>query len=219
MSARGIEIHNGELIFPEGMPPELHLGTEASPLTQLEAAQTVISAFINATALGGNVHAGEFGVIATVTRAGEVHGLRAVGEVAGGIVVTGTVRGAIIQTFMNALSEIVSAAYQWEGLRVNMYAEATSVMNAPIYGIHVNNYITSAPLSNYYFTRFSENGGVTVEALAYVSVGGAGDITNLFVLAGTHTAWAGAGDKTGGANAGWIRVNVAGTTKYIQLYT
>ena len=217
MSARrGVEIHNGYVVI--GDAQRILLGTEASPITQGVAGQTVVSAFINAIALGGNVHAGEFGAIATVTRTGEVHGLRALGEVAAGVVVTGTVRGAIIQTSMNALSAIVSAGYQWEGLRVNMYAEATSIMNAPIYGIHVNNYITSAPLSNYYFQRMSENGGVTVEACFYVSVGGAGDITRLMVLAGTHTAWQSTGTPVGPA-AGWIAVSVAGVDKAIQLYS
>ncbi|GAH42974.1 unnamed protein product [marine sediment metagenome] len=147
MSERGIEIHNGEVVFPEGMPQTLHLGTEASPLTQGEAEQTIVSAFINATALGGSVHGGQFGAIATVTRTGDIHGLHVLGSVAaGGVVVSGHVRGLYVHTTMEPLAEILDATYTWEGIRVNMYAEATSVMNAPIYGIHVNNYITSGDL-------------------------------------------------------------------------
>ncbi len=214
MSERGIEIHNGEVVFPEGMPQTLHIGTLASPLTQGEAAQVVVSAVINALALGGAIVAGLFSVHGSVSLTGSLRGLHVRTIVDAAIVVTGYNYGIHIEQEVHAAGQVTDMT---EGIRIEQYIP-TGGLTSSVYSIRISNFIQTAP-SSYHFMRFSENGGVTVTAAFYISIGGGGDITNLFRLLSNTTAWNVAGDITGGANAGFIKCNVGGVDKYIQLYT
>ncbi len=214
MSVRGIEIHNGYLDLPEGMPQTLHMGTEASPLTQGEASQIVLSAVVNALALGGTIVAGLFEVIGSVNLTGHLRGLRAITVVNAGIVVTGDASALKVEQEVHAAGQVTAVM---DGIRIEQYIP-TGGLSFTVHGIFISNFIQTQPSANYYFTRFSENGGVDVEGVLYCSIGGGGTIENLFVLAYTHNAWAGTGDKSGQPNAGWIKVKVAGVERYIQLY-
>lgn len=220
MSERGIEIHNGYLDFPEGMPPELHLGTDATPLTQGEAGQIVISAVINALALGGAVHAGFFEVIASVDLTGGLVALKARAVINTGLDVTGTLTGIEIETDVlgtGTVSGIVA------GLLIEQYAPATATITTTLFGIFISNYMQVSPTS-YSFIRCSENGGATLTTLLQFTLGGGAtpsDATWFLQVTGVaKTCWATAGDKTGGggAGAGWLRCQVHGQEKYIQLY-
>lgn len=213
MSERGIEIHNGQIVFPEGMPQELHLGTEASPITQGEAGQIVVSAVINALALGGAVVAGLFKAIGSVSLTGSLTGVKGYTSVSAGIVVTGYNYGLHSNQDVLAAGQVTTIM---DGIRIEQYVQ-TGGLTFTVHGIFISNYIQTQPSANYFFQRMSENGGVTVEAAFYISVGGAGDIEDLFVLAGTHSAWSGEGNKIGVAH-GWIKCRVAGVDRYIQLY-
>lgn len=213
MSERGIEIHNGEIVFPEGMPQTLHLGTDASPLAQGEAGQVVLSGVINVTALGGTVYAAFFKAIGSVTATADLIGARGATTVNAGIVITGYAYG------LHSNQEVLAAGQVTEimdGIRIEQYVQ-TGGLTFTVHGIFISNFIQEQPSANYFFQRMSENGGVTVEAAFYISVGGTGDITDTFVLAGTHTAWSGEGNKIGVAH-GWIKCRVGGVVRYIQLY-
>jgi len=150
----------------------------------------------------------------TVDYTGEVFVSNPIAEVADGITVTGAMRAVYAQTFVGAGSEVTG---YWEGIRVNMWADATSTTLA-ISAIHVNNYIEVAPTGNYFFADLRENAGIIVTAAINVGIGAATDITNLFRL-GTidKTAWNSVTDPPGAAR-GRIAVEVAGTQRYIQLY-
>jgi len=213
MSVRGIEIHNGEVVFPEGMPQTLHIGTETTPLTQGEAGQIVISAVINAIALGGDVEAGAFIVNATISMTGSPRALYAKMDIEAGVVVTGYTRGAFIETNINALGE--STSY-WSVLKLDMWADATAIVNQ-LSAIYLSNYVQVQPIYRYTFLDVRENAAVTVDCFAYVGIGAAADITNLFVLPSLKTAWSHATPPPG-AVVGRIAVEVGGVQRYIGLY-
>ena len=213
MSVRGIEIHNGQVVFPEGMPQTFHLGTEASPLTQGEAGQIVVSAVINAIALGGDVKAGLFRVNFTVSMTGNPYVLHAIADVKDGIVITGSLRTAYIQSFLGNASQV---AYLWEGMRVNMSADAAAIINA-LSSIIVNNVVNVQPTARYCFLDLREHGAITVDAGIYVGIGVACDMTNLFELIDNKTAWS-SGENVPGGAAGRIAVMVGAQQRYIQLY-
>lgn len=187
------------------------------PIAQYEVGQRLHEVVLAVNALGGAgpalPRAGYFAaqVVAAVTVL-NIAALSARMQVPSGIVVTGDTYGVHIE------QELVDGEITgtWEGIRLEMYSDATAVINT-VMGIFMTNYIQAAPVGNYFFQRMSENGGQTVTAGFYLSVGGAGDITNLFYLAGTHTAWSAAVDPPGAA-LGRIAVNVAGVQRYIQLY-
>jgi len=182
------------------------------PIAQYEAGQRLHEVVLAANALGGAARAGYFACQVVAAAVGTIAALHARMQVPSGIVVTGDTYGVHIE------QELVDGTITgtWEGIRLEMYSDATAVI-ANVYGIFMTNYIQSAPVGNYYFQRMSENGGVTVDAAFYISVGGAGDITNLFYLAGAHTAWS-AVTVPPGAQVGRIAVNVGGVQLYIPLW-
>jgi len=220
MSTRGIEIHNGELVFPEGMPPELHLGTEASPLTQLEAAQVVISAVINAIALGGNVEAGIFKVIASASLTGDLKGLRAGVTVNDGVTVTpsGAALNAVFGAQINVSilgTGIVTGRV--EGLRIEMSSALGSETQSAFEGIFISNYNLGTQQPNgYYFIRMQENGTYTVHYAFYIRPG-VGGIDYLAFLHGVHPAWNVVG--TPSVETGWIKLLVGGIDRWLKLYS
>lgn len=213
MSERGIEIHNGQIILPEGMPQEFHLGTLASPLTQGEAAQVVLSAVINALALGGAIHAGLFSVHGTVSLTGSLTGLHARTEVDAAIVVTGYAYGIHIEQEVFAAGQVTGLM---EGIRIEQYIP-TGGITLTVHGIYISNYIQTSPTGDYYFIRCAENGGATVSAFMRFSLGGASDADHFMDLAGTESIWAAVGVPTG--EGGWIKIQVNSLDRYILLYS
>ncbi len=221
MSERGIEIHNGQVVFPEGMPQEFHLGTEASPLTQGEASQIVLSAVINAIALGGSVEAAVFAVIASVSLTGILTGLRAEAIVNDGITVTPTgglhtdsVFGAVITT------EILGAGIiggRWEGLRINISSAVGSESQSAVHGIFISGYnLGTQSADSYYFFRGQENGTYVVHTCFYLR-GGSGGINYFAILHGDTNAWNALGAPS--TQSGWIRLYAGGLVRYIRLYS
>lgn len=221
MSERGIEIHNGQVIFPEGMPQEFHLGTEASPITQGEAGQIVVSAVINALALGGSVEAAVFAVIASINLTGILTGLRAETIVNNGVTVTPTggahtdaVYGAVITT------EILGTGIvggRLEGLRINISSELNTETQSAVHGVHVSGYNLGAQsITDYYFFRGQENGTYVVNYCFYLR-GGVNGINYFAMLHGDTAAWNPL--QNPGTESGWIRLTVGGLTRWIQLYS
>ena len=213
MSERGIEIHNGEVVFPEGMPQTVHIGTETTPLTQGEAAQIVISAVINAIALGGVVEAGVFIVVGSVSLAGNLKGLRAGTIINDGITVTGELYGAHIeQTVLGAGVNVG----RWEGLRIEMSSALGSTVGIA-HGIFMSNYnLGTLSADNYYFIRCQENGTATVHYGLYFRAG-TGGIDYFAMLHGDMDAWCATGHPT--VQHGWIKLMVGGVERWIMLYT
>lgn len=212
MSQRGIEIHNGYLKFPEGSPPEIRMGTAASPLTQSEAGQIQLSAVINALALGGDVTPAYFRVNVTVSMTGSPVALRAIANLAAAIAITGGyLRGAYISTDM---SDGASAEYGWDALYISMYQHSGASSTGNTIAITIRNYMAGT-LGMYYFMYMQENAAAVMEGAFYVRVV---DMTNLFYLFPTvTTAWAQTGNPSN--QNGWIKVSLAGNIRYLMLYS
>ena len=211
---RGIEIHDGHIVIPAGEINKIALGTEALPITQQEAGQVVVSAVINATALGGAVKAGNFGIIATVNLIGDLQSLRSKVTINDGITVTGSTAGARIATEL--LGTGINAG-RLEGLLIEMSSSAGSETTTTVYGIFISNYNlgTQSP-NNYAFLRLQENGTYTIQWGIYMRAG-PGGIEYFACLHGTNNAWASTGSPT--VQAGWIRVQAGGVEKWIALYS
>ncbi len=221
MSVRRMEIHNGYLDFPEGMPQTLHMGTETTPLTQGEASQIIVSAVVNALALAGTVEAGVFIVIASVSLTGILKGLRVETIVNDAITVTppggahtDSVYGAVITT------EILGAGIvggRLEGLRINISSALTSETQSAVQGIFISGYnLGTQAAGNYYFIRAQENGTYTVNYCLYFR-GGTGGINYFACLHGDTDAWNALGSP--GTASGWIRLYAGGMERWIQLYS
>lgn len=216
MSERGIEIHNGKVVIPGDVMKELQLGTWASPLTQTEADQVVVSAVVNAIALGGDVHGGYFGVKGSVTATANLRGLRARVTINDGITITGFTYGLHIET--EVLGAGVAAGL-FEGMRLEKYVESgADLTGATVYGIHIANSIASAP-SSYSFMRMSENAASTVDSI-FLIVKGASclGMTYLFDVVGQPPIFfTTVGTPSG--DGGQIVVRMGGNVRYIKLWT
>jgi len=151
--------------------------------------------------------------VQAIAYTGNLQGINAISTLNAGVVVTGMVRGAFIETNINALAQ--STSY-WSGIRIDMWASATAIVNQ-LSAIYLNNYVEVQPTSRYAFIDTRENAGITVDCFAYVGIGSAADITDLFVLPSLKTAWSHATPPPG-AVVGRIAVNVGGVQRYIGLY-
>jgi len=190
-------------------------GTYAAPVTQVEAEQILISAFVSAVALGGEVMGGYVGVVAsTVDLTGNLTGFRARVAVTD-ITLTGRVYGAQIQASVYGAGVISSV---FEGLHISLHTDAGVTMSGSMRGLYISGFCAVAH-ATYEMLRLEENGACTVTAMIGCYVG-AGAITYFLILSSTENAWNNTGDKTGGhtTEAGWIKVCVNGYDKYIQLY-
>ena len=141
-------------------------------------------------------------------------GINSVVDVEDGIIVTGQVRSIYAQTFVGDAGQVTS---YWEGIRINMWAHASAVINQ-LSALHINNYVEVQPTGHYHFLDLRENAPVTVDVGIYMGIGSAADMTNLFKLPSNKTAWSATNHATGGI-AGRIAVEVSGVQRYIALYT
>lgn len=208
-------------VFDLTVRNSITLGTDAAPITQFSASQIAVQGVINATALGGSVKGANFGVIASVTLTGDLVGVKARAVINTAIDVTGTLTGISIET--NVLGTGTVSGIM-AGLLIEQYAPATATITSTMFGIFISNYMQVSPTS-YSMIRCSENGGATLTTLLQFTLGGGAspsDATWFLQVTGVaKTCWATAGDKTGGggAGAGWLRCQIHGSEKYIQLYT
>jgi len=193
---------------------KIELGTSAVPITQSVAGQIVVSAVVNAIALGGTVVAGYFGAKASVSLTGDIKGIRAGATINDGITVTGSLYGIYVET--EVLGTGIVTAY-YEGIRIENYVESGADISAVAhYSIHIANSIGSQP-SSYSFIRMTENAASTVRSVFYVGKGGACvDISYVFELDGVPSAWGSSQTITG--QAGFLKVRMGAADKYIALY-
>jgi len=151
----------------------------------------------------------------TIAYAGKLTATHSEVVLPAGVVVTGYVHANIMKVDINDTAQVT---LNTEALRIEMWAHAGALVHT-INCIQVNNYIEAAFTGDYYFVRLTENGPVIVKAMMYLSIGGATDITDLFFLGGTKTAWSAAVNPPGGVALGRVALNVAGVQRYVQLYT
>lgn len=189
---------------------DVRVGTWSSKLTQAVAGQVLVEAAVDAIALGGAVTGGYFGVNASVSFTGTPRALRARMAVATGITVTGSTYGFHLEQEILGTGVVTAS---WEGIRLEMYSEAGTT--APdMYGIFMSNYVAGTT-GLLYFMRLQENVAAQMEAAFYIRVV---DMDNLFYLFPTvTTAWAQTGNPAN--QNGWIKVDLAGTIRYIRLYS
>lgn len=215
MSVRGIEIHNGEVVFPEGMPQTLHMGTEALPLTQGEAAQIVLSAVINAVALGGNVAASYNRVNVSADMTGNIVTLEAKAIVNEDQTLTGNLKGLHVQAELLA-DGVVNGLV--EGATIYVFSAAGCELNSDVRVLYVAGYNLGAVIAGgtHEMIRIEENGTMIPDNILGVYTHDAVNFLHLSPAVPASGAWNADGDYTGSA-AGYIRVSVGGT-RYIQLY-
>jgi len=217
MSARGMEIHNGSITFPEGSPPELHMGTEASPLTQGEAGQIVHSAVIDAGVLGGNVAASYNGVNVSADMTGNITTVEANSVVETDVALTGDLRG--IETHVQMLGTTASISGFTIGIQIGMYSQAGCTHTGDVFGIFINNYQLGTRGGSYSFIRMEENGTMILTQAFFV---GATD-AQYFMTLRPGTCASGGWDvttdvATSNGKVGILRIDTPVGDKAIQLY-
>ena len=215
MSARGMEIHNGSITFPEGSPPKLHMGTEASPLTQGEAGQIVHSAVINAGALGGNVAASYNRVNVSADMTGNIVTLESKAIVDEDQTLTGNLKGLHIQAQLMANGVVDGLV---EGATIYVFSAAGAELNSDVRVLYVAGYNLGAVIAGgtHEMIRIEENGTMIPDNILGVYTHDAVNFLHLSPAAPAGGAWNADGDVTGSA-AGFIKVSCGGN-RYIQLY-
>lgn len=194
---------------------KVELGTWASKITQSEAGQSAIMGMIDATALGGDVHGGHFGIAGTVDLTGNLYGVRSRIDVNTGIDITGSIKGVYIEVSLLGTGTISA---QLTGMYIETYAEAGTTL-ANVFGIHYAGSVGKDPTGEYSFMRFSENAASTVNQVMHIYKGvSCVDIEYFLKLSGAASYWSNI-DVTHTTSAGFLKVDAGGTDKYIQLFT
>lgn len=139
--------------------------------------------------------------------------INAVTTLNAGVILTGKMYSAYIETNLNSTSQVTS---YYSALRIEMWAASDAIINQ-LSAIYMGNYIEVQPTSRYAFLDLRENAGITVGCFAYVGIGAAADITDLFVLPSNKTAW-NATTPPPGTIQGRIAVNVSGVQRYLALH-
>lgn len=206
MATRGIEIHNGHVV----MSRTLDIIAEQEVLDQ-----KVITAILNASVLGGTLQALYGSVKSSVAMPGNLRCLRAESMILDGGIITGDLRGAYIRAVGRGAGQV---AGEFTGLFIELNTDAGVVMSGDAYAIHIGNMMGVAPTGTYDVIRLDENGGALIDNFISAHIAAGSNINYFLYTAQATNAWAAVDDKTGAA-AGWIRVIIAGSVKYIQLYT
>ena len=209
---RGIEVHSGHIVIPASEIRKLSMGTVASPLAQIEAGQIVVSAVINAVALGGNVKAGLYGVNISVNMTGSPIGLHTFANVLAGITLTGVLTGHLIQSDVLDGSVVTG---EWNALRIEMYTHTGATVSLPAYAIFITNFLQSMP-ADYVFIRGSENGGGTMNSMMHWFLGAGSDADYYMQLSPqARTAWSYTGNPS--VQQGWLKIQVGSFDRWIAL--
>lgn len=215
MSERGIEIHSGKIVIPGSQIRQIQLGTWASPLTQTLAAQVIVSAVVNAIALGGAVYGAYFGVKGSITATADLVGafIRAIVNTA--VVLTGYVYGLQVAVDVIGTATVSGVI---AGVTIEMYSEAGTTLSDPAYAIYISNYNLSTTIVNYSFIRMAENGSITLDSILQIHMGSTSDVTYFMQL--SPAAKAGWGSTGAPANqSGWLKIALGVNVRYIRLYT
>ena len=215
MSAiRGIEIHNGYIVIPGGIKGIIG-GTWSSPIAEGVAGKAGIQIIISSVAISGISAGGYFGVKANnASGTLEIAGARARATVLTGITPGGRVSGLWVE--VEVLGNAVVSG-KMVGVRVELYVESGATITGDTHGIFVDNYIDSQP-TVYQMVRLEQNGSAIVKHMIAFYTGDAEYAFHFTPHTPTSLGWSLSDDKTGLTNAGWLRVDMQGTIKYVQLY-
>ena len=205
MGNRGIEVHDGLVKMPAQ-------GTWASPLPNSEVDAILLGKVGITTAVTGTFTGAYIGVQTATAGAQFLTAISARATVED-VTLTGDTKGVHVQ--VEAIGTAITTGRIIEGVRIELYAPVTATVGTAM-GIFISNYMQVTP-ADYRFIRCSENGGALLQSCMYFSLGQGSDATYFMSLAGTTTSWSGEGNKIGVAH-GWIKVQVSGTERYIQLY-
>jgi len=191
-------------------------GTYTVPMTQTEAAQNGIECVVGANALGGTVNGALLGVIGAASLTGTLAAVRPRINVLTGVTVTGSVYGIQSSVYMRGTAHDTD---NFMGARLVMQDDVGVVHDGNVFALMLDNVMNSA--GTYSMIRCDENGTKVVNVVLSVYIGP--DVNFAFAFGGAKTAWNNAGDVIGGgapnANAsGFIRVNVGGAVRNIQLF-
>jgi len=196
-------------------------GTLAAPIAVTAAGLYGVQMALRSSATSGVLTGGSFGAIAAnASGTLELKGLHGMARVPTGINVgAAAVRGLHVETEVLGTGTVGSF---WEGARIELYAEAGVTLSSDVYGLYIANYLEKQPVGSYALLRLEHNPASTKinAAIIVASAGGADAFLNVGSTA--TTGWDAAGDKTGLAKAGFLKVVLWGMpgagARYIQLY-
>jgi len=166
---------------------------------------------------GIEVHDGEIVVPAKVTIKANVtaniKGSQSQVTVNDGVTLTGEIFGAHISTEVHGDGVVTGRT---DGLRIDMGSEAGATLGI-VHGIFISGYhLGTLSPDNYFLIRAQENGTATVRCGLYLKVG-TGGIDYFGMLMGTNDGWA-SGAPNPSVALGWIKLQVSGADRWIQLY-
>lgn len=188
-------------------------GTDGSPISFGTAGQRGISIYNTIAALSGTFYG--LYMKSTQTGAGGAITGASFQVVANNAVGTGRMIG--LDVGVDIPAGMNAGVYAVEGMRIFM-SDGDGAACAEVRPLYVMNMIANCT-GLYCLARFEQNSAATLDRVFEIGCGGGGDISNIFhFTSNKETAWDKAGDKTGGGASGWFKVDIAGNTRYIQLY-
>ena len=134
------------------------------------------------------------------------------------LAVTGYAYGVYVELEVLGTGQLGSGGNDVNGIRVELYQEASATIGEHVMSIMVTNYMLGTITGSYFMMYLAENGDVTLQAWMHFLQGGTSDANYFISVAGVSSAWSPAGDKTG-SSTGWLKVLTPGGPRYIQLYT
>ena len=188
-------------------------GTNASPLVFATAGQFGVKMFMEGTAITGKL-TGHYLQVKASNASGNLE-LCAFNPRAQVLTTINTGTGAVagVHTELE-LGGTATIGGQWRGHVIELYGETGATVTGDVYGLRIDNYIDSTLNSPYMMARFEHNGSAT--CLAGLAL--YGSMTYAFLF-GSGVAGDATTDKSGAATGeGYITVQIAGVTRYIQLY-
>lgn len=196
-------------------------GTWAVPIAQeLAGPEYGVQTVKTATALGGEVSGGYFGVRATIARAGDLVGARVRATVNTNVVLTGGLLGQ--RTEVELLGTTGQITGTTIGQCIEMYSEAGCVHTSSIRGLWISNYLLGTKGADYDMLRLEENGTAVINNLIGVFVLDCAYFAHFSAAVPAAGGWNNAGGRMAAPDAneaGWLKVHFAvGGDRYIQLF-
>lgn len=189
-------------------------GTNASPIAFATAGQFGVAMFMQGTSITGTL-TGHYLQVKAANASGNLS-LKGLNVKAQVLTTVNTGTGSVIGIHTELeCGGTATIGGQWRGHVIELYGESGATISSDVYGLRIDNYIDST-LSVYMLARFEHNGSATCLA----GLGLYGAMTYAFLF-GSGTPGDATTDKSGGGGAGtgYVTVQIAGVTRYIQLYT
>jgi len=165
--------------FEQEMRGNFEQGVWGTGIIEYEADQVLNSIVLATAGIAGDPVAAYVGISVEAAHVGDVRALRVRNAVDAAIVQTGFNYGIHLECEILAAGDVTG---NWNAHQIEMWSPSAVAVGGSVFAVRVVNVLTTAPVGDYCFMRFSETGGADVTSAIMIGVGGGSDITDLLTL-------------------------------------